>query len=74
MNSIAHCTFCGKPDDSVEVMIAGPWVGQPLARRSWQVMICNECVALCAYIVTDQRAKLLAEFSAYHAAIGAALG
>jgi ATP-dependent Clp protease ATP-binding subunit ClpX len=35
-----HCSFCGKSQDQVEKLIAGPYI-----------FICNECVALCADIV-----------------------
>lgn len=33
---INYCSFCGKNQDEVDNLIAGP-----------QVFICNECVALC---------------------------
>lgn len=35
-----YCSFCGKPNDEVEHLIAGP-----------QVFICNECVELCVEII-----------------------
>jgi hypothetical protein len=39
---IASCSFCGKPDTTVERLVAGPGV-----------YICNECVELSAAIVED---------------------
>ena len=38
-----HCSFCGKNQDEVEKLIAGP-----------AVFICNECVTLCADILHDE--------------------
>jgi hypothetical protein len=37
-----HCSFCGKIHAEVEKLIAGP-----------SVLICNECVRLCADILDD---------------------
>lgn len=37
---IANCSFCGKPDNKVKKLIAGPGV-----------YICNECIDLCSGIV-----------------------
>ena len=37
-----RCSFCGKSQDSVNRIIAGPGV-----------YICNECVELCSSIVED---------------------
>ena len=37
-----RCSFCGKPQDQVKKLIAGP-----------DVYICDECVALCADIVDE---------------------
>ena len=37
-----HCSFCGKPQQDVKTLIAGP-----------NVSICNECVGLCDDIVDD---------------------
>lgn len=34
-----YCSFCGKKDDEVGYLVAGP-----------QVFICNECVELCREI------------------------
>ena len=41
-----HCSFCGKYQDDVLIMIAGP-----------DVNICDECVDLCHEIVTKSRTK-----------------
>ena len=42
--SMTHrCSFCGKPSDRVEKLIAGPA----------SVFICNECVALCESILEE---------------------
>lgn len=43
-----HCSFCGKPQQKVEKLIAGP--------RG--VFICNECVALCEKIVAGTWAPI----------------
>jgi hypothetical protein len=37
------CAFCGKPAEGVKHLIAGP-----------QVMICDECVAICAGVLADK--------------------
>ncbi len=39
-----HCSFCGKTQDQVKRLIAGPN----------SVYICNECVALCSEIITEE--------------------
>jgi ATP-dependent Clp protease ATP-binding subunit ClpX len=39
-----HCSFCGKPSDMVQRLIAGPD----------GVFICNECVSLCQSILEDE--------------------
>lgn len=39
---IASCSFCGRPNTSVQRLVAGPGV-----------YICDECVALSAVIVVD---------------------
>jgi ATP-dependent Clp protease ATP-binding subunit ClpX len=41
-----RCSFCGKPRSQVTSIVAGPTPA---------VAICNECVALCAEIIADQR-------------------
>lgn len=43
-SSVLHCSFCGKSQDSVQRLIAGP-----------DVYICNECVALCNDILTQDK-------------------
>jgi ClpX C4-type zinc finger protein len=40
VNGTLQCSFCGKPKDRVEKLIAGPGV-----------FICDQCVALCSDIV-----------------------
>ena len=37
------CSFCGKGQDEVKKLIAGP-----------SVFICNECVDLCNEIITEE--------------------
>jgi ATP-dependent Clp protease ATP-binding subunit ClpX len=43
--AVRHCSFCGKSDADVLVVIEGPD----------RVRICDECVDLCAEIVEDHR-------------------
>jgi len=43
MNDVIRCSFCGKTQDQVKKIIAGPGV-----------FICNECVELCAEIVDEE--------------------
>ena len=38
-----RCSFCGKPQDKVERLIAGPGV-----------CICNECVELCQSVLDEE--------------------
>jgi ClpX C4-type zinc finger protein len=45
-----YCTFCGKGQDEVVVLIAGPGP-----------FICNECVTFCHEIVQKRLAKLEGE-------------
>ena len=40
-----RCSFCGKGDEQVERLIAGP-----------NVAICNACVAICNQIIAHDRA------------------
>jgi ATP-dependent Clp protease ATP-binding subunit ClpX len=40
-----RCSFCGKPRSQVASIVAGP---------TPDVAICNECVALCAEIVSNE--------------------
>jgi ATP-dependent Clp protease ATP-binding subunit ClpX len=39
-----HCSFCGKSQDQVRRLIAGPN----------QVFICDECVRLCHEIIDEE--------------------
>jgi ATP-dependent Clp protease ATP-binding subunit ClpX len=39
------CSFCGKPQDAVKRLIAGPS----------KIFICNECVGRCQQIISDDR-------------------
>ena len=39
-----HCSFCGRHQDYVEVLVAGV-----------SAMICEECIRFCAEIVADKR-------------------
>jgi len=41
-----HCSFCGKSQKEVRILIAGP-----------TVFICDECVDLCGQIVAEQPRK-----------------
>jgi ATP-dependent Clp protease ATP-binding subunit ClpX len=41
-----YCSFCGKLNSEVEILIAGP-----------TVFICNECVDLCTGIIAIQRSE-----------------
>ncbi|HTT27330.1 MAG TPA: ClpX C4-type zinc finger protein [Solirubrobacteraceae bacterium] len=40
-----RCSFCGKPRSQVASLVAGPTPA---------IAICNECVALCAEIVSEE--------------------
>lgn len=44
--TILRCSFCGKSQDEVEKIIAGP-----------AVYICDECIDLCNDIIEEERAK-----------------
>ena len=44
MDPECKCSFCGKPQDEVEKLIAGP-----------DVYICDECIELCNEIVTEEQ-------------------
>lgn len=43
---ILRCSFCGKSQEDVEKIVAGP-----------SVYICNECIELCNDIIEDERRK-----------------
>lgn len=47
-NEVARCSFCGKTHNQVERLIAGP-----------NVYICNECIALCEEILTEEQKELM---------------
>lgn len=38
-----HCSFCGKDQDTVSKLIAGP-----------NVFICNECIGICNEILKNE--------------------
>jgi ATP-dependent protease Clp ATPase subunit len=40
-----RCSFCGKRQDQVNKLIAGPTLN---------IMICDECVALCKQIIDEE--------------------
>ena len=42
-----HCSFCGKEQDAVKRLVAGPGV-----------YICDECISLCTEIIADEPAHL----------------
>jgi ATP-dependent Clp protease ATP-binding subunit ClpX len=44
-SKLIYCSFCGKSNEQVQQMIAGPVV----------VAICDECVDLCATIIQEIR-------------------
>jgi len=48
---ILFCSFCGKSNDAVKALIAGP-----------TVFICNECVAVCNKIVTGENSPQLTDW------------
>lgn len=43
---IPHCTFCGKTERQVRKLVAGP-----------NASICDECIALCVDIISEERGK-----------------
>lgn len=52
-NGTVRCSFCGKPQDEVKKIVAGPGV-----------YICNECIDLCKEIVNEEfRDEVVEEFS-----------
>ena len=42
-NKLLHCSFCGKNQNEVNKLIAGP-----------SVFVCDECVDLCNEIIRDE--------------------
>jgi len=53
-----HCSFCGKHQDEVKKLIAGP----PQKGTSQPVYICNECVVISHEILTREVTTELQEF------------
>lgn len=47
-----HCSFCGKPADMVEALIAGPGIN-----------ICGQCVLICNAILANHDKSKTAERS-----------
>lgn len=47
MKETVYCTFCGKADKEVEVMVHGG-----------HVLICNGCVELCNDVIAKYRARV----------------
>lgn len=45
---VARCSFCGKTQNQVERLIAGP-----------NVYICNECISLCEEILAEEQKEML---------------
>ena len=43
---IPRCTFCGKTERQVRKLVAGP-----------NASICDECIALCVDIISEERSK-----------------
>ena len=43
-SSTSYCSFCGKSQDGVRKLIAGP-----------NVFICDECVNLCVEIIKEEK-------------------
>ena len=50
-NKNVRCSFCGKTQENVKRIIAGPGV-----------YICNECVGLCSNIIEDELENYDEEF------------
>lgn len=50
-NDIVRCSFCGKPQNQVKQLIAGP-----------NIFICDQCVALCNEIIKDEQDKEKSRF------------
>lgn len=53
MNSL-HCNFCGKSQEEVKKIIAGP-----------SVYICDECINLCADILVEDKTKIIQNTSTF---------
>jgi ATP-dependent Clp protease ATP-binding subunit ClpX len=64
MTDPIYCNWCGKPSDEVRKMIAGQ-----NGLTGHNVFICNECVVLCAAIVSEQDDHFTEEVAAMRAYI-----
>ena len=49
-NKPLYCSFCGKHQDEVKKLIAGP----PQKHTSQPAYICNECVLLCNSVLEEE--------------------
>ena len=50
-DKLLHCSFCGKSQDEVTKLIAGP-----------SVFVCNECVEMCNKIIREEARPLSCSF------------
>lgn len=57
-NKPLYCSFCGKHQDEVKKLIAGP----PQKHTSQPAYICNECVMLCMNVLEEEIEVELREF------------
>jgi len=57
-NKPLYCSFCGKHQDEVKKLIAGP----PQKHTSQPAYICNECVLLCNSVLEEEIEVELREF------------
>ncbi len=57
-NKPLYCSFCGKSQDEVKKLIAGP----PQKHTSQPAYICNECVLLCNSVLEEEVEVELREF------------
>ncbi len=57
-NKPLYCSFCGKHQDEVKKLIAGP----PQKHTSQPAYICNECVLLCNSVLDEEIEVELREF------------
>jgi len=44
--TVLYCSFCGRSQDEVKTLIAGP-----------SVFICDECVAICNKVLEQEKAR-----------------
>lgn len=47
VNDLIHCSFCGKSQKEVSLLLAGP-----------NVQICDECIEICQKVILDQYRQL----------------